>query len=154
MEKERKRYIMTIQEKKQVLAQYQTTKREIIRLTKERDDWNDLAYRISANYSDTVVSGGCKVDKIQTSIEQMDRITQLICDRIEQLVLLKQQIEEAIQGIDDQVLRLLLEYRYINGFTWERVAEEINYDYRHTIRLHRKALEAIECHFVPVIQLQ
>ena len=45
MEKERKRYIMTIQEKKQVLAQYQTTKREIIRLTKERDDWNDLAYR-------------------------------------------------------------------------------------------------------------
>ena len=101
-----------------------------------------------------MVSGGCKVDKIQTSIEQMDRITQLICDRIEQLVLLKQQIEEAIQGIDDQVLRLLLEYRYINGFTWERVAEEINYDYRHTIRLHRKALEVIECHFVPVIQLQ
>ena len=45
MEKERKRYIMTIQEKKQVLAQYQTTKTEIIRLTKERDDWNDLAYQ-------------------------------------------------------------------------------------------------------------
>ncbi len=105
---------MTIQEKKQVLAQYQTTKREIIRLTKERDDWNDLAYRISANYSDTVVSGGCKVDKIQTSIEQMDRITQLICDRIEQLVLLKQQIEEAIQGIDDQV-RIPLHQRFHLG---------------------------------------
>ena len=53
---------------------------------------------------------------------------------------LKGEIYRAIRTVEDPTRRLLLEYRYIHGLTWEQVAERMGYDLRWVHRLHGKAL--------------
>jgi hypothetical protein len=48
-----------------------------------------------------------------------------------------------IGRVEDTRLRELLTNRYINGLTWEKVAEEMHYSYKHVTHcLHPKALRA------------
>lgn len=55
----------------------------------------------------------------------------------------KRLAQEAIDRIDDSRLRDVLEYYYIDGMTWEQVAEAMGYaDTRFVFRLHGRALQA------------
>lgn len=48
---------------------------------------------------------------------------------------------------DDEMSKVyytLLELKYIEGATWESIAVEIGYTWRHTIRLHGEALKRVE----------
>lgn len=77
----------------------------------------------------------------------MDVILQLEeeADReIDALVALKGEIRRAIRTVEDPTLRLLLEYRYIHGLTWEQTADRMSYNDRWVRRLHGKALEMLE----------
>lgn len=49
----------------------------------------------------------------------------------------------AIMRLDNGVYRRLLVLYYVNCYSWERVAVEMNYTYRHTTRLHGRALIAM-----------
>ena len=40
--------------------------------------------------------------------------------------------------------RLLLQLRYLNGLTWERIAVDMNYSYRNVHYLHSRALQEFE----------
>lgn len=54
---------------------------------------------------------------------------------------------EKVIDLDDPITKVyyrLLMMRYIEGATWEQIAVDINYTWRHTIRLHGKALKRME----------
>ena len=53
-------------------------------------------------------------------------------------------IGKAIAAVEDTHLRLILEYRYIDGKTWESVAAALNCDCRWILRLHARALAAVK----------
>jgi len=57
---------------------------------------------------------------------------------------LRNEIEEKIQNIDDELLIELLYEKYIFGKTLEEIALILNYSKRHIERLHIKALEKLE----------
>lgn len=67
---------------------------------------------------------------------------------IERLTALETEIIGAISHMPDPYQTLLYE-RYINGKTWEQVAVQMNYSYRHTTKLHGAALarlkDVLEC---------
>lgn len=67
---------------------------------------------------------------------------------IERLTALETEIISAISHMPDPYQTLLYE-RYINGKTWEQVAVQMNYSYRHTTKLHGAALarlkDVLEC---------
>ena len=64
--------------------------------------------------------------------------------RIEELFAIKRETASAIMEITNPTLRQLLTLRYINLYTWENIALELNYSYKHVVRfLHPKALEDI-----------
>ncbi|MCI8514118.1 MAG: hypothetical protein HFI93_05750 [Lachnospiraceae bacterium] len=46
-----------------------------------------------------------------------------------------------ILAISDETERRLLQYRYINGYTWEQIADSMMYSYRWILKLHGRALE-------------
>lgn len=46
-----------------------------------------------------------------------------------------------IHAIENPDHEFILELRYINGLTWEEIADEMGYSVRHVHRLHEKALE-------------
>jgi hypothetical protein len=62
---------------------------------------------------------------------------------IKELCRLKREIGETIERVDDYKCRTLLELRYRNYYTWERIAEELHYEVRQVYRLHGEALQKV-----------
>lgn len=54
------------------------------------------------------------------------------------------EVEHTIQAVPDATLKEILHRRYIGGEHFELIAVELNYSYRHIIRLHYDALLAVE----------
>lgn len=51
-------------------------------------------------------------------------------------------IEKAIATLDP-TLRLLMRYRYIDGYRWEDICVKMNYSYQGVHKVHRKALRRL-----------
>ena len=64
--------------------------------------------------------------------------------RIRDLCALKHAAMDAIDQVDEARLREVLELYYIDGFSWDQVAERMGLDKRWVFRLHGKALQKIE----------
>ena len=62
----------------------------------------------------------------------------------EYLSSLKLDISDAIDKLDSVDERILLRARYINGHTWDEIANQLSYSLRSTHRIHAQALQ----HFV------
>lgn len=54
-----------------------------------------------------------------------------------------QTIEKAIDAVPDDLARRLLQLRYLEGLTWEEVADAISYSPRHIYAIRDKALAMI-----------
>ena len=133
---------MTGQEKKAWLGRYQLLDQQIQRLVEEKAVWRARAEKITPNYGDQ--PGGDGGDRIQCATDKIDQLEAELCQRIDESERLKEEIYEAIKTVDDPTQQLLLEYRYINGDTWERIAEKMNYGDRQVYRLHGEALSQIK----------
>ena len=82
-------------------------------------------------------------DKICNAVAVIDSIDQKIADKMTELREEKERIEMAIANIPDARLRILMRYRYIQGLTWEKIAEKMDIELRWTYYLHNRALEDI-----------
>lgn len=54
-----------------------------------------------------------------------------------------QQIEHAVEQLTDERHKTVIVLRYMSGYTWEKIAQEMHYDVRHIVRLHGAALRKI-----------
>ena len=50
----------------------------------------------------------------------------------------------AVRSVESEGLRYLLELRYIDGMTFEAIAEKTCYSIRQTLRRHALALDAMQ----------
>lgn len=82
-----------------------------------------------------------KVGRTVAKIVDLERATQ---SDIDELVTVGENIRRAINGIDDERMRLILTMRYINGYSWEKIAETLHYEKRQVFRLHGNALQKIK----------
>lgn len=108
-------------------------------------------------------SSGSTDDKVQTSRRNTseDRFIsyadyeRLINDKIDKLYQVQREITDAIYRVDNSTLRTVLIERYINFNTWEQIAVNMSYGYRHVCRLHGIALKKIKdvivCHTGTVV---
>ena len=64
--------------------------------------------------------------------------------RIREMCKVKRLAMEAIEAVEEMRYREVLELYYLDGYTWEKVAEQMGYDVRHVTRLHGKALLKIK----------
>ena len=65
-------------------------------------------------------------------------------NRIADLEAVLTEISRAIYAVDDSILRLLLIKRYIMFESFEQIAVDLHFAYRHTTRLHAIALCTVE----------
>ena len=83
-------------------------------------------------------------DRLQNDIIKLvDLKEQIIKERVEYLQK-KEQVIQDIHGLEDPREMDILVKRYIEGKTWDRIADEMNYSIRRVHQLHRQALENIE----------
>ena len=66
-----------------------------------------------------------------------------INEEIDQYICLKQEIRDTINAVEDVRYRNLLTYKYLLGYTLDRIAGLMNYSERQIIRLHKDALKAV-----------
>lgn len=78
--------------------------------------------------------------------ETADRVIELekrVNSRIREMVRQKQAAMDAIDRVEEARLREVLELYYLDGYTWEQVAETMQLDQRWVYRLHGKALQKV-----------
>lgn len=64
--------------------------------------------------------------------------------QIREMCRLKQDAMDAIDRVEESRLREVLELYYLDGYTWEQVAETMKTDLRWVYRLHGRALLQVE----------
>lgn len=137
---------MTSQEKKEYLLGYQRINQRVNCLLLEQQRWRELATRVSPNLSGMPRGGGG--GGTQGAISKIVDLETEINAEINKLVEKRKKIESVIRAVEDSTLRTLLEYRYINGKKWEEIASMMGYDYRWALRLHGRALSAVDEHAI------
>lgn len=133
---------MTNQEKKRYLMKYKRLSLEIDREIDELAHWEAVATKVTPTYSD-LPKGTSTEDRLQTTAEKIIELSAQISRDIARLVNIRETIEDAIRNVQNENHRVLLQYRYIDGLTWEQIADQMHYDRSHVCRLHGKALEEI-----------
>ena len=86
--------------------------------------------------------GGSGGDWTDADIRVMEE-ERRIHEEIIRLCRIKREIAEAIEAVEDARYRTLLELRYRNYLSFEKIAVEMNYSWRHTLRIHDEALRAV-----------
>lgn len=138
---------LTSQQKKTYLQRYRRVIQRIARKQQELAEWRGRADIKAMVYTDMPKAKATSnaLEMAVEGIEQKEReVAELIAEEVTELARLRDQIQQAIESVEDETLRLLLELRYIDGRTFEEIAVEMNYCYMHITRLHGKALEAIK----------
>lgn len=128
--------------KMQYLMRYLDSKRRAKAILDEIRNLEDLATKVTVTFNDMPGGGGTD-DQLGAIVSHIidlkaDLVTQAKTMKAEQQI-----VQVVIDAVDDPDQRHLLRLRYINGYKWERVAVEMNYSFRHTLRIHGAALAAV-----------
>lgn len=124
------------------LSRYRRMSKRIDRLLEEQSRWREMALKITPVLSQTP-GGGESGSPIERPMDKVLEIDEEINREIDELQIVRQEIRAALNQLEDENLKLLMEYRYIDGLTWEQIAVKMNYSYMQICRLHGKALRTI-----------
>lgn len=125
-----KRYIRLREEMEQVQEKITNLREDLMSPSGKVITWTPAAPKQGDKFADVAA----KMDELERRYEDM------LLERIH----LCAAIENAIEKVDDDRMRILLRSRYIQGKTWEQICVQLNYSWRQIHYLHSKALKKIE----------
>ncbi len=125
------------------LSRYRRLNERIDRLLEEQSRWREMALKITPVLSQTP-GGGESGSPIERPMDKVLEIDAEINREIDELQTVRQEIRAALNQLEDENLKLLMEYRYIDGLTWEQIAEKMDYSRQWVTSLHGTALLKIE----------
>lgn len=129
--------------KKELLA-YKPIKKELNDLEKRIEELRKNARSPKGIYYDSEPRGrGEPISSQQRYIEQLEELSDLYEERKAKLVKTQIAIERAISSLPSE-LRLLMQYRYIDGLKWGQVNDMMYISETQSKKLHRKALEILK----------
>lgn len=72
--------------------------------------------------------------------DKLIELEKIVNARVREMCKIKRLAMEAIEAVEEMRYREVLELYYLDGFTWEKVAEQMEMSDRHVKRLHGLAL--------------
>jgi DNA-directed RNA polymerase specialized sigma24 family protein len=130
----------TNRDKIKYLKRYINLDREIDRKLEEVARLRSKLTRVTEVFTAEPKGGGSiygKTEEILAKIVDMEREIDADVDR---LISIRDNIKAIIEAVEDDRERLLLQYRYLDGRTFEEIAVQMHYSWRQIHRLHSKAL--------------
>lgn len=120
--------------------------KERIAARQERiEQWRQIAESITANPENASNGGGYPSSKTENCIVAIMTLEEEIKDEITEIAGFELQTSQIIKELlDDLNYKTVLEYRYLNYLRWEEIAVRMNYTFRWTQELHRRALLALQ----------
>ena len=83
-------------------------------------------------------------DKLAATIAKIVDLKRYLRQELDEFITLKAEAIRLINSLEDSRHRLVLTYRYMNGYTWEQIAVCMHYTYQWVHCLHGKALREFE----------
>ena len=130
------------QDKITYLKRYKDLDRHINRLIEEKERWYTKATKVTPTISD-MPHGSDGTDSRLEAIHKMMETEEEINIEIDKYVDMGREIKAVINSVEEENLRLLLLYRYIDGKTFEQITVDMSYSWKQVHRLHSKALNKI-----------
>ena len=132
---------------KTYLQQISRLDRMINNKLSEISQLRELAMSVSAVKNEERVQNTPNFDKIGTAYCKIEEMEEKLDKLIDEYVDKKNLIISQIDGIENETYYEILFARYIEKKTFEKIADEMNYSFRNTTRLHGRALIEFEKKF-------
>lgn len=129
---------------KEYLSQISRLDRMIKNKLTELSQLKEMTCGLSAITNEERVQSTPNVDKIGTAYCKIESMEENIDRLIDEYTDKKSEIISQIDGMEDEILYDILFSRYIARKTFEKIADNMNYSFRQTTRLHGKALQEFE----------
>lgn len=107
-------------------------------LNQMKDERESLTISYDGMPKGTAISD--KTARLATFI--VDKENELLDTKYE-LVAMQREISKAIAKVENADYSRLLYMRYIDGLTWEEIAVNLHFTWRHVLRLHGRALQEV-----------
>lgn len=131
------------QDKIKYLKRYVLLDREINRKMEEVLHWRAKLEKVTPVLTPEPKGGGTIYVKTEAIVAKIVDLEQEINQDIDRLIAIRDNIKATIEVVEDDRERILLQYRYLDGRTFEWIAAEMELSWRHIHRLHSKALDKI-----------
>lgn len=129
---------------KEYLSQYRTLNARIDAKLAQAERLRHLAQSAGGqNYSGAAHSTQPR-DKVGELTAKIIDLEMEINDEIDKLVDLEREIRSCISKLENKNQRIVLEMKYINGWTLDSIAKLLNYSLVHIKRIHNQALGKVD----------
>ncbi len=124
---------------KQYLNQVRNLDKRINAKLDELSSLRALTEKVTASYSEKVQVSIS--DAFTSNVAKIIDLEREINVEIDRLIRLRERITKEIDNMPSNIYSALLSSRYLEGKTWEDVAEMLHYDERQIFRIHENALK-------------
>lgn len=109
---------------------------------REIDYWRDLSSSVSGSSFEEHYNPNRPTEApFVRCLEKIDEIQRNVEEKVAYLICLKEEINKAIDKLENRDEQLLLRYRYLDNCTWEEIAAMMNVSIRSVHRIHGMALQ-------------
>lgn len=109
---------------------------------REIDYWRDLSSSVSGSSFEEHHNPNRPTEApFVRCLEKIDEIQHSVEEKVAYLICLKEEINKAIDKLENRDEQLLLRYRYLDNCTWEEIAAMLNMSIRSVHRIHSMALQ-------------
>ena len=129
---------------KEYLKQYPDIEKSIKQKQAEIRHYESVAVSIAQTCSGIGSNPNGGSDKVGQAVALVVDLKNEIAAEVKRLVDKQREIESNIEKINDRRLEVVLKYKYINGATYEQIADQMGYSYKQIYRLHRYALKKLQ----------
>lgn len=129
-------------EKCELMRRYRNIICEVENRQREIEWWRSLAEKVTHTLAPvryTVKDGS----RIENAIEKIEQHRERLAATLSALVDQCEAIESAIDAVPDARERMLLRYRYIDGMTFESIADKMGISTRWVYEIHDSAVKNI-----------
>ena len=133
---------MSNEEKKQYLRRYQAAKKRAKRIQEEIEELRS-SKTSPVGLGDGMPHGSGTSD-LSGYAARLDELLRELKAEKEMQMIVYREIRQQIGMVSDATEQEILSRRYLLGQSWEKIAVEMKYSYRHVTKLHGYALNHFE----------
>ena len=111
---------------------------------KEIDELKKLIKKLSGVTENRIVGGGRSESILAPTRRKIVDLQTVYSQDMAELLGRKNCIIKAIEAVENDTYRAILQMRYVQRSQWQSIADELGYDLRNVYRLHNAALKAIQ----------
>jgi len=137
---------MTSQEKKEYLQRYRAAEAECLDIDRRIQDLRSRYTARAIQYDDMPKAHNSEHDLSEYAAE-LDQLESELKESYAEAVKIQREIYASLRSVKDGVHRRVLELRYVDGYTFEKIAVLMEFSYQWVCELHGRALQE----FVPPV---